>query len=361
MMILRLVLAIIISTYVAAQSVSTTTSLVTYIFGDSLTEVGNNNYMQYSLARSDFPWYGIDFSGGKATGRFTNGRTIGDIISTKLGIPSPPPYLSLSRNDDAFLNGINYASGGAGILNETGLYFIQRLTFDDQINCFKKTKEIIRAKIGDSAANKHVNDAMYFIGLGSNDYVNNFLQPFMADGQQYTHDEFVELLTSTLSNQLTTVYKLGGRKVIFHGLGPLGCIPSQRVKSKTGMCLKRVNEWVMEFNTRTQKLLEDLNKRLPGAKFAFADTYPAVLDLINNPDHYGFKVANTSCCNVDTSVGGLCLPNSKMCKNRKDFVFWDAFHPSDSANQILADHLFSSLLASSPSPSPAHAPKSPSA
>lgn len=78
-MILRLALAAVISASVAAQSASTT-SLVTYIFGDSLTEVGNNNYLQYSLARSDFPWYGIDFSGGKATGRFTNGRTIGDII-----------------------------------------------------------------------------------------------------------------------------------------------------------------------------------------------------------------------------------------------------------------------------------------
>ncbi|AED94220.1 GDSL-motif lipase/hydrolase-like protein [Arabidopsis thaliana] len=355
MMILRLALAIVISTYATAQPASTS-SLVTYIFGDSLTEVGNNNFLQYSLARADFPYYGVDFSGGKATGRFTNGRTIGDIISTKLGILSPPPYLSLSQNDDAFLSGINYASGGAGILNETGIYFIQRLTFNDQINCFKKTKEVIRAKIGDGAANKHVNDAMYFIGLGSNDYVNNFLQPFMADGQQYTHDEFVELLTSTLHNQLTTIYKLGARKVIFHGLGPLGCIPSQRVKSKTRMCLNRVNEWVLEFNSRTKKLLIDLNKRLPGAKFSFADTYPAVLDLINNPTHYGFKIANTSCCNVDTSVGGLCLPNSKMCKNRQDFVFWDAFHPSDSANQILADHLFSSLLSSS-SPSPAPKPR----
>lgn len=53
--------------------------VVTYVFGDSLTEVGNNNYLQ-SLAKSNFPFYGIDYEGGKATGRFTNGRTIGDII-----------------------------------------------------------------------------------------------------------------------------------------------------------------------------------------------------------------------------------------------------------------------------------------
>ncbi|KDP25781.1 hypothetical protein JCGZ_22503 [Jatropha curcas] len=263
----------------------------------------------------------------------------------KLGIPSPPPYLSLSSNNaDALLKGVNYASGGAGILNETGLYFIQRLSFDDQIDYFEKTKEVIRAKIGENAANKHCNEALYFIGIGSNDYVNNFLQPFLADGQQYTHDEFVELLISKLDQQLTRLYQLGARKMVFHGLGPLGCIPSQRVKSKKRGCLKRVNEWVSEFNSKVQKLVTTLNQRLPNAKLLFADTYGDVLDLIDNPTAYGFKVSNTSCCNVDTSVGGLCLPNSKLCKNRREYVFWDAFHPSDAANQVLAEKFFSLLF-----------------
>ncbi|XWS30837.1 hypothetical protein CRYUN_Cryun23aG0025100 [Craigia yunnanensis] len=327
-----------------------TTSLVTFVFGDSLAEVGNNNHLPYSLARSDYPWYGIDFTGKKATGRFTNGRTIGDILSEKLGASSPPPYLSLSQNDDVILQGVNYASGGAGILNETGLYFVQRLTFDDQINYFKMTKENIRVKIGEEAANKLCNEATYYIGIGSNDYVNNFLQPFLPDGQQYTHDEFVELLTSTLEQQLLRLYQLGARKILYHGLGPLGCIPSQRVKSNTGQCLTRVNEWVMEFNSKVQNLINSLNKRLPNAQMMFADTYSAVLDLIINPTVYGFKIGNTSCCNVDTSIGGLCLPNSKLCNERKDYVFWDAFHPSDAANVVLAEKLFNSL-SSAPTPS----------
>lgn len=42
-----------------------------------------------------------------------------------------------------------------------------------------------------------------YIWTGSNDYVNNYLQPFLADSQQYSHDEFVELLTSTLDKQLS--------------------------------------------------------------------------------------------------------------------------------------------------------------
>jgi len=37
---------------------------------------------------------------------------------------------------------------------------------------------------------------------GSNDYVNNYLQPFLADAQQYTHDDFVKLLMVTLTGQL---------------------------------------------------------------------------------------------------------------------------------------------------------------
>lgn len=71
----------VVTNFVATSS---TSPLVTFIFGDSLTEVGNNNYLTLSLAKSNFPYYGIDYNGGKATGRFTNGRTIGDIICRKI-------------------------------------------------------------------------------------------------------------------------------------------------------------------------------------------------------------------------------------------------------------------------------------
>lgn len=66
----------------------------------------------------------------------------------------------------------------------------------------------------------------------------------------------------------------------------------------------------------------------------------------------GFKVSNTSCCNVDSSIGGLCLPNSKLCSNRSDYVFWDAFHPSDKANAILGEEFFSLLFSAAPSIAP---------
>lgn len=42
---------------------------------------------------------------------------------------------------------------------------------------------------------------IYF--TGSNDYINNFLQPFLADGHIYTLQEFEDLLINTLERQLT--------------------------------------------------------------------------------------------------------------------------------------------------------------
>ena len=48
-----------------------------FVFGDSLVDAGNNNYL-VSLSKANYLPNGIDF--GKPTGRYTNGRTIIDII-----------------------------------------------------------------------------------------------------------------------------------------------------------------------------------------------------------------------------------------------------------------------------------------
>ncbi|KAL6633595.1 hypothetical protein ACP70R_026266 [Stipagrostis hirtigluma subsp. patula] len=359
--------------FTVSSTPSTAKGPVTYVFGDSMSDVGNNNYFAMSLAKSNYPWYGIDYPTREATGRFTNGRTIGDYMADKFGVAPPPPFLSLPLTGNEVLRGINFASGGAGILNETGVYFVQYLSFDEQISCFEIVKKAMIAKIGKEAAEAAVNAALFQIGLGSNDYINNFLQPFMADGTTYTHDQFIRLLISTLDRQLKRLYGLGARKVAFNGLPPLGCIPSQRVRSPDGRCLRQVNDYALQFNAAAKKLLDGMNARLPGAQMALADCYSVVMDLIEHPKEYGneetewFTTAHTSCCDVDREVGGLCLPNTRPCSDRDAFVFWDAYHTSDAANKVIADRLWADMMsadhggaAAAPptvgAPSPATAP-----
>lgn len=50
-----------------------------FIFGDSLMDCGNNNYIP-TMARANYFPYGIDF--GHPTGRFCNGLTAADYIGT---------------------------------------------------------------------------------------------------------------------------------------------------------------------------------------------------------------------------------------------------------------------------------------
>ncbi|CAA7395038.1 unnamed protein product [Spirodela intermedia] len=152
-------------------------AVVQFIFGDSLIDVGNNNYLSKSLARATLPWYGIDFGNGLPNGRFSNGRTVSDIVGDMMGLPRPPAFLDPAVNEDVILaSGLNYASGGAGILNETSSFF--RLSLYKQIELFQGTQTIIGRKIGGEAAQKFFKEARYVVSLGSNDFINNFLMPF---------------------------------------------------------------------------------------------------------------------------------------------------------------------------------------
>ena len=123
-----------------------------FIFGDSLADAGTNNFIANTTAKANFPPYGETFF-HHPTGRFTNGRTAFDFIgiffsylfafsqllifngcqilslddyihliffistATKLRLPFPPPYLNPQSD---FSRGINFASGGSGLLDSTG-------------------------------------------------------------------------------------------------------------------------------------------------------------------------------------------------------------------------------------------------
>jgi hypothetical protein len=52
-----------------------------FVFGDSLVDNGNNNFLA-TTARADSPPYGIDYPTHRATGRFSNGLNIPDLISS---------------------------------------------------------------------------------------------------------------------------------------------------------------------------------------------------------------------------------------------------------------------------------------
>jgi hypothetical protein len=57
-----------------------------FVFGDSLVDNGNNNYLA-TTAQANWPPYGIDYPTHRPTGRFSNGLNLPDIISELIVFP----------------------------------------------------------------------------------------------------------------------------------------------------------------------------------------------------------------------------------------------------------------------------------
>ncbi|KAJ4748258.1 GDSL esterase/lipase [Rhynchospora pubera] len=309
-----------------------------FAFGDSLIDDGNNNDLP-SFAKANYYPYGIDFSGGP-TGRFSNGYTIVDEIADLLGLPLIPPNSQASG--EAALHGVNYASAAAGILDVTGQNFVSRIPFDKQIQNFENTLDQVTDNLGADGVADALAQCLFFVGMGSNDYLNNYLMPNYNTRSQYNPQQFSDLLVQQYKRQLMSLYNLGARKFIIAGIGSMSCIPNMRAQNFQSQCSPTVDrDLIIPFNYKLKIMLNTLNRNLPKAKFIYMDIYKMISDILAKPRSYGFQVIDRGCCGIGRNRGQItCLPFQTPCVNRNEYVFWDAFHPTAAVNILLARKAF---------------------
>ncbi|XP_038685389.1 GDSL esterase/lipase At5g55050-like [Tripterygium wilfordii] len=314
-----------------------------FVFGDSLVDVGNNNHLSVSIAKADFPFNGIDFPTKKPTGRFSNGKNAADFIAEKVGLPSSPPYLSLisKKNDlaSSSLTGVSFASGGAGILNGTDQALRQAIPLTKQVADYAMVREALVQKIGSSAARALVSKSLFVVVIGSNDL---FDYNGKSDLQgKYTPEQYLNQMASILKDRLKRLHANGARKFFSAGVGPIGCTPSQRVKNETQVCNEELNSWVVNYNQVLKSMLEQLKQELQDINYSYFDTYTVLNNIVQNPTNYGFSEVKAACCGRgDLRAKIPCVPVAKYCPNRRDHLFWDLYHPTEAAANILVDTIF---------------------
>ncbi|MCL7050414.1 hypothetical protein MKW94_014875 [Papaver nudicaule] len=277
MFILALYLPFLCLTLFAGKAASAIAPAL-YLFGGSSFDAGNNNFLQTQAKANFFP-YGIDFPGG-STGRFTNGPTSGDFIAKFLGLPYPPAYLSLSEQQrQIIITGMNYASGAAGILPESGSALGDILSLDEQISYFQSTVRNDLPKIfsNPEVLSHYLSRSVFVFAIGANDYLNNYLQPQLYNSSKTNSpQQFANLLLDTLGQQLTTIYNLGGRKFVVYGIGALGCLPvilANVYPKPTTPCAENVNNLINIFNNGLAAKLQQLSSSLKDSTFVRADAY----------------------------------------------------------------------------------------
>ncbi|GJN41195.1 hypothetical protein PR202_gn00540 [Eleusine coracana subsp. coracana] len=214
---------------------------------------------------------------------------------------------------------------------------IQRFSLYKQIELFQGTQAFMREKMGTAAADKFFSEARYVVAMGANDFINNYLLPVYSDSWTYTGDTFVKYMVNTLEAQLKLLHTLGARRLTFFGLGPMGCIPLQRYLTSTGACQESTNKLAKAFNAQAGAMVARLSSELANATFRFGEAYDFFQDIIDRPYMHGFNNSRAPCCTLGRIRPTLtCTPLSTLCKDRSQYVFWDEYHPTDRANELIA-------------------------
>ncbi|KAA3456138.1 GDSL esterase/lipase 7-like [Gossypium australe] len=304
-----------------------------YVFDDSFVDNGNNKAIlgnKDAIGGGYLP-FGIDFD-GKPTGRVTNGRIGIDFIATVAGLPYPPPIEKTIRT------GVNYASGASRLLPQNG-HFLHKyvINFFQQVDLFENsTMEDLKSTF-DSPEGfiQYLSKSLFFIHHAGNDLGLTFEAEME---KKYSIDKYAELLIEEFSKQLKRLYTLGARKFFVSNVSPLGCSPFNiNTKNHSGPCVEEINNRVSVYNNLLPGLWAKLQSTLPGSNFVLGDIYKVFQDVFEMPRSYGFKDVNTSCCvdNNGTRIQ-VCAPNIAPCKDRKNRVFFDPFHLSETMHFLWA-------------------------
>ncbi|KAF8692709.1 hypothetical protein HU200_039544 [Digitaria exilis] len=316
------------------------------VFGDSTVDAGNNNFIS-TIAKANFPPYGIDFDGGVATGRFSNGRLVTDFVSEALRLPSSvPAYLDRSYTIDQLAMGVSFASGGTGLDHLTAK-LTSVIPLSQQLEYFKEYQERLKRAKGESVANKIITEALYIFSIGTNDFILNYLVLPLRPAQ-YTAPEYVAYLIGHADAAVRGAYDLGARKILFVGLAPFGCVPAARTlnRDEPGECNEEYNQLAIKFNAELQEAISKLNGDLAGAQVVYIDTYNMASGIVANPLDYGFENIEQGCCGtglIETSV--LCAMDQQLtCQDADKYMFFDSVHPSERTYSIVADQILKTAL-----------------
>ncbi|MED6118935.1 hypothetical protein PIB30_007440 [Stylosanthes scabra] len=202
----------------------------------------------------------------------------------------------------------------------------------------------------DMNLSQYLTKSLAIVNHGNNDYINNYLLPGLYSSSfLYDPTTYADMLIKQYKTQILSLHDLGLRKFLLAAIGPLECIPNQISRGffPTGACKDEVNAMVILFNDRLKSLVDELNSQYNGSSiFVYGNTFGALMQIIQDPIPYGFVTTNRACCGYGRYGGMIsCLPYSIPCSNRDQHVFWDAFHPSEAMDRILALRAFNGSTA----------------
>ncbi len=303
-----------------------------YVFGDSLSDNGNNfigqNYVRDNLnpnIDTPSPLY--------FPGRASNGFVWTDYFAQENGLSLTPvlefaqiaPVLKNSNGEyeinssfggNTATQSTNFAFGGAKLVNDysdPGNLFIPSIS--TQVDWFIKDLEVKQMQ-----ASK---DALYVILGGANDYLSG---DFSEPNEPVT----------VVEHAITSLYDAGARYFLVPNIPDLGNTPLARTFSDEEIAF--LTDVSNLHNDLLEKTLRKLKQYLPDIKIKFADFRALGIDITNDPFAFGLTNVTDSYLtweNPDFSTAG---------KNPDDYLFFDEIHLTTVAHLLIADAMWKQVM-----------------
>jgi outer membrane lipase/esterase len=276
-----------------------------YIFGDSLSDVGN----VFAATGGTQP------ASPYADGQYSNGAVWVQGLAAQLGLNPLKPSL---------LGGNDYAFGGATTSYQpTTSTIVPNLT--EQIGLYSLS-------LGGSPASA---SALYSVWIGANDIFN------ILDSGVDLNTALQQAKGAALAeaNAIALLAGAGAKNFLVALLPDLGLTPSLTTlgpqASAAGSFL------AASYNSALQSDLVSLVESF-GLSMNYLDAYGLIDDAVGDPGAFGFSNVKDPCFTGTTTSGG------DFCANPNQYLFWDDVHPTAAAQALIANAAISALSVPEP-------------
>ena len=271
-----------------------------FVFGDSLSDPGNRFAITGETAHPPFSPI-PDAAYGVGGHHFSNGRTWVEVLAQRMNLTE---WAKPANRDPAFGN---YAYGGA----RARAYAPTAPSFGDQVAQWIGN--------GNCTPGSLQSDTLFVVQFGGND-LRDVLQ---ADPTDPATAAIIPQAIEAIITNIGVLRFCGAHHFLVATVPDLGATPAVQ----DPLLKPLVSEVAEDFNDALEFFL--------GAHHGSMNRSTVDLfEFVNTVQ--GFGNTETPCLTFNVTEGAFC-------KDRDDYLFWDAIHPTKKAHAILADIAYGNL------------------
>ncbi len=271
-----------------------------YVFGDSLSDAGNDWLGTLGAEPKSPPYY---------KGHFSNGLTWVEDLAVALKLGTLKPSLA---------DGNDFAFGGA----ESGQTMVHALSTTPPDLPFQIAE--FKAQVSQPAKG-----ALYVLWIGSND-----LFDVLGHTPALTEVQVDKTLSEIVANEIAAIRALrafGAKNLLVLTAPDLGHVPG--VASEGSAAAAAGSALAAAFDAALTTAVQAEATKL-GIKLTLVDAYTTMDMFIADPTDYGFTDVTDPCwTGTYTGTGGTLCSTLRSVQNQH--LFWDQVHPTAAAHALI--------------------------